>query len=209
MAFSRSIQVNGVTYRRHEAVGISHELGARTVVHVRSTERADGGGLALDTWHEHGLDDAMGFEAAEAWLMGIEAFAEHEDPYREAVEQFAPTLDDGQASAVPWAYPEWGAEGSYAAGERVRHGGTLYKCLQAHDAQASWSPDAAPSLWTRVLAEPQGDGGEPGYPEWAQPDSTNPYMAGDRVTHGGRAWESQWDNNVHEPGVAGWAEIAA
>lgn len=197
--FTRSIQRNGTTYRRHEAVGISHELGSRTVVHVRSTETADGGGMTSDTWHEHELDDSMGFEAAEEWLMTLDAFAEHEDPYQEAIEQLAPTLDDEQASTVAWAYPEWAADGSYAAGDRVRHDGELYRCLQAHDAQESWSPDVAASLWARVLS---GQGDE--VPEWVQPDSTNPYMAGDHVMHEGIEYVSTVDNNVWAPDVYGW-----
>ena len=43
--------------------------------------------------------------------------------------------------------------------------------------------------------------------EWAQPDSTNPYMKGDRVTHNGHTWESDIDNNVWEPSVYGWTQI--
>ena len=45
-------------------------------------------------------------------------------------------------------------------------------------------------------------------PEWEQPDSTNPYMKGDKVTHGGKTWVSDIDNNVWEPGVYGWSEEA-
>lgn len=34
------------------------------------------------------------------------------------------------------------------------------------------------------------------------PGATNPYMAGDKVTHGGKTWESTIDGNVWEP----WAQ---
>ena len=44
-------------------------------------------------------------------------------------------------------------------------------------------------------------------PEWEQPDSTNPYMMGDKVTHNEKTWESTVDNNVWEPGVYGWFQI--
>lgn len=44
-------------------------------------------------------------------------------------------------------------------------------------------------------------------PAWQQPDSTNPYMTGDKVTHGGKTWRSTCDNNVWEPGVYGWEEV--
>ena len=41
---------------------------------------------------------------------------------------------------------------------------------------------------------------------WERPESTNPYMKGDKVTHAGRTWVSTIDNNVWEPGVYGWEE---
>ena len=44
-------------------------------------------------------------------------------------------------------------------------------------------------------------------PEWEQPDSTNPYSAGDKVMHNGKTWVSDIDNNVWEPGVYGWTEL--
>lgn len=44
-------------------------------------------------------------------------------------------------------------------------------------------------------------------PEWEQPDSTNPYAKGDKVTHNGKTWQSTTDNNVWEPGVYGWEEV--
>ena len=33
-------------------------------------------------------------------------------------------------------------------------------------------------------------------PEWEQPDSTNPYVKGDKVTHNGKTWISTADGNV-------------
>lgn len=106
---------------------------------------------------------------------------------------------DEQALAVPALYPAWREGASYATGERVQYDGALYKVLQDHDAQADWTPEAAPSLFAQVLI-PDADV----IPEWVQPDSTNPYMAGDKVTHNGSTWESLIDNNVWEPGVYGW-----
>ena len=92
---------------------------------------------------------------------------------------------------------------SYAAGDRIQYNGKLYKCLQVHTAQADWNPIDAPSLWAEVLAGQ--DGTEIG--EWRQPDSTNPYMRGDRVSYNGKTYESEVDNNVWAPGVYGWVEI--
>lgn len=115
----------------------------------------------------------------------------------------ATALTDEQAVSVAAFFPEWAAGTGYAKGDRVTHGGVLFTCLQAHESQVGWEPGAAPSLWAEVLA---GQGGtEVG--EWKQPESTNPYMKGDRVIHNGKTWECSIDNNVWEPGVYGWAEV--
>ena len=82
------------------------------------------------------------------------------------------------------------------------HGGVLYKVLQGHTSQETWKPDASPSLFAKVLITDSGV-----IPAWAQPNSTNAYMAGDKVTHNGKTWESDIDNNVWEPGVYGWSEV--
>lgn len=120
---------------------------------------------------------------------------------RAAMDAAAAALTDDEALKAAALYPAWSAQDTYDAGERVRFDGTLYKCVQAHAAQPDWTPTAAPSLWTKVLVS---DTGEP--LPWEQPESTNPYMQGDKVTHGGKTWVSTIDNNVWEPGVYGWEE---
>ena len=65
-----------------------------------------------------------------------------------------------------------------------------------------WTPTEAPSLFAKVLI-PDPDV----IPKWEQPDSTNPYSKGDKVTHAGKTWESDLDGNVWAPGVYGWTEI--
>lgn len=121
---------------------------------------------------------------------------------RAAIEVAAESYDDATAAEYPELYPAWDSAVVYAAETRVQYQGVLYKCLQDHAAQADWTPDAAPSLWAKVLiSDPEV------IQEWEQPDSTNPYMAGDKVTHNGKTWVSEVDNNVWEPGVYGWAEM--
>lgn len=111
-------------------------------------------------------------------------------------------LDDTVALENTELFPAWHTDTAYAVGDRVRHDGILYKCLIAHTSQSDWIPSNAVSLWARVLIpDPEV------IPEWVQPDSTNPYMAGDRVTYDGKTWESTVDNNVWQPGVYGWVEI--
>lgn len=108
---------------------------------------------------------------------------------------------DEQALSVPVLYPAWRSGVDYVTGQRVLHGGVLYKALQDHTSQDDWTPDAAPSLFAKVLI-PDAET----IPEWEQPDSTNPYSKGDKVTHNGKTWISDIDNNVWEPGVYGWTE---
>lgn len=112
------------------------------------------------------------------------------------------TLDDNTALRMVEFYPEWAANTDYTAGYKVQYGGKLWRCVQAHTSQNGWEPNIAPSLWAKVLIPD-----ETVIPEWEQPDSTNPYSAGDKVTHNGKTWVSNIDNNVWEPGVYGWTEI--
>lgn len=125
--------------------------------------------------------------------------AERMLPY---IQKGAQMLGDTDALEIKTVYPEWDATATYEVNSKVLYNNILYKCLQAHTAQETWTPTDAPSLWTKVLIP------EPGViPEWEQPESTNPYMAGDKVTHNGKTWVSTTDNNVWEPGVYGWDEI--
>ena len=121
---------------------------------------------------------------------------------RKLIEQTAVNLSDEEALTGVELFPNWNETSIYSVGDRVRYEGTLYKCLQAHTAQATWTPTDAPSLWAEVLIP------DPSViPEWKQPDSTNPYMMGDKVTHLGKTWISDIDNNVWEPSVYGWSEV--
>ena len=121
---------------------------------------------------------------------------------RTQIEQLAQTLDDSVALDYVELFTSWATDTTYEAGARVRYNGILYKCLQTHTSQSTWTPADAPSLWAQVLIpDPEV------IPEWIQPDSTNPYMKGDKVTHNGKTWICNVDNNVWEPGVYGWDEI--
>ena len=109
---------------------------------------------------------------------------------------------DEKAILAPELFDRWSAESvAYAAGDRVRYGDLLYKCLTAHTSQESWTPDAAPSLWVRI------DDPAVEWPEWRQPQgSTDAYAKGAKVSHNGKRWISDLDANVWEPGVYGWTE---
>lgn len=98
----------------------------------------------------------------------------------------------------PWAYPV-----DYKTGNIREHGGKLYRCLQNHTSQETWTPDAALSLWVGI-SDPAEE-----WPAWSQPvGSTDAYAKGAQVSHNGKHWTSDVDANVWEPGVYGWTEAA-
>lgn len=120
---------------------------------------------------------------------------------RALIEKSATLLDDEDALKGVELFPKWAENKAYAIGDRVRYDGILYKCLIAHTSQSDWIPSDAVSLWTRVLIpDPEV------IPEWEQPESTNPYMKGDKVRHIGKVWVSDIDYNVYEPPTM-WSEV--
>ena len=124
---------------------------------------------------------------------------------RPYIEKAAISLSDEDALEAANLFPNWAESKAYAVDERVRYNGLLYKCLIAHTSQANWTPDAAPSLWAKVLIPDENV-----IPDWEQPDSTNPYMTGDKVMFEGHVYESAIDNNIWSPSAypAGWVLIS-
>ena len=120
-----------------------------------------------------------------------------------------PNLSDEQALQVPLMFPKWQANKEYVAGDRVLYLGVLYKVLQAHTSQQGWEPDIAPSLFAKNLIVKDEEGEQVDIPEWVQPDSTNPYMIGDKVKFEGKIYQSLIDNNVWAPTAypQGWKEV--
>lgn len=111
----------------------------------------------------------------------------------------AGTIDEVTAAEHTSVFSEWEPDVNYAVGNLRRYCEKLYKCIQAHRSQSDWTPDVAVSLWAKA-----GDPAEE-WPEWSQPiGAQDAYMSGDKVTHNGKHWVSNADNNVWEPGVYGW-----
>lgn len=137
------------------------------------------------------------------------AIIERARALRSKIEELASDhIEDSDATSYTELFPSWDGNGkAYAAGDRVRYNGTLYKVLQAHTSQPDWTPDAATSLYSEVLIP------DPTViPVWRQPDSSNPYMTGDKVHYpdeNGSVYESTIDNNVWSPAdyPAGWKEV--
>lgn len=114
------------------------------------------------------------------------------------------------ATVVPVdGYPVWQQPTStnpYMAGDKVVHGDSIWVSTIDYNVWApgvyGWDvyiePEPEPEPTPEPEPEPQT------YPEWSQPDSTNPYMMGDRVTFEGAVYESTVDNNVWAPNVYGW-----
>ena len=124
--------------------------------------------------------------------------------FRERIEDASQSLPDGKAQDSVALYPHWSSDAHYETNYRVQYNDVVYKCLQSHDAQPTWTPTDAHSLWAKVLV-PSPDV----IPDWEQPDSTNAYMTGDKVRYNGHIYESLIDNNVWSPEAypAGWKEI--
>ena len=122
---------------------------------------------------------------------------------RDGMQALARTAPDAVLLAQPMVmYDEWSAESvEYVSGDIRQYNGLLYRCVQAHTSQATWTPEAAASLWTRI-ADPAQE-----WPEWIQPTGAhNAYAQGAKVSHNGKHWISDVDANVWEPGVYGWTE---
>lgn len=69
---------------------------------------------------------------------------------RREVEVLLPNLTDEDAVKVPNLYPAFAVGKNYKVGERLSYNGVLYRVLQAHTSQATWTPGAAHSLFEKV-----------------------------------------------------------
>lgn len=110
-------------------------------------------------------------------------------------------FDDATITEHAEQFPRWAALVSYTKSAIVQYENRLYRCIQAHTSQQTWTPDAAASLWTQI-----GDPTEE-WPAWSQPiGAHDAYPIGAKVSHNESHWVSAVDHNVWEPGVYGWEE---
>lgn len=116
--------------------------------------------------------------------------------FRKMMESHADSLTDEKILEVPVFVEHWASGVTYQTGKRLNYNGVIYKVLQNHTSQSDWKPDETSSLYAKVLIPDSTV-----IPEWEQPESTNAYMTGDKVTHNGITYESLIDNNVWEPGT--------
>ena len=121
---------------------------------------------------------------------------------RALIVKAAKSLADADAFHGKELFDFWTVDTAYAVGDRRRYGEELYKCLTTHISQETWKPDVSPSLWVRI------DDPSVEWPDWIQPTgATDAYAKGAKVSHLGKHWVSDYDNNVWEPSVFGWSEV--
>lgn len=120
---------------------------------------------------------------------------------RPIIEKAAVSLSDEDAIGCVELFPAWAADADYTTDERIRYGGKLYRCVQAHKSQADWTPPSTPALWTEVAAP-----GE--IPVWRQPTGAqDAYRIGDKVHYpdiNGPIYECTSDYNIYPPDQFGW-----
>ena len=125
---------------------------------------------------------------------------QHARKLRALIVKASQSLDDESALQGIELFPLWKDDSEYSLGDRIRYKDVLYKCVQAHTSQPSWTPDLTPALWVRVSIDE--------FPEWIQPlGSEDAYRLGDKVSHLEKHWISTIDYNVYEPSVYGWDEV--
>lgn len=179
------------------------ENGFKEIINVVPSYDANTQVVTMDSYTEEATTITVNYVVTAKPLTKEEQL---ENQKKLALTFFAETLTDAQALQVPMLFEEFDGNGvTYEVGKRILYNDILYKVIQAHTSQAEWTPVAAPSLFAKVINETV-DGS---IPEFEQPDSTNPYMKGDRVTFNGKVYESLIDNNVYSPEAypAGWKEI--
>ena len=70
-------------------------------------------------------------------------------------------VDDNTALRMLDFYPEWAAGQDYTAGYKVKRGGKLWSCLQAHTSQTGWEPENVQALWTEICETHNGTLADP------------------------------------------------
>ena len=179
------------------------ENGFKEIINVVPSYDANTQVVTMDSYTEEATTITVNYVVTAKPLTKEEQL---ENQKNLALTFFAETLSDAQALQVPMLFDEFDGNGvKYKAGKRIIYEGVLYKVLQDHTSQEGWTPNAAPSLFAKVINETIT--GE--IPDWEQPDSTNAYMKGNKVKFNGKIYESVIDNNVWSPTAypAGWKEV--
>ena len=68
----------------------------------------------------------------------------------DAIKGVRAILTDEVALEYIALYPDWEIGKDLLVGDRIEHEGKLYKVVQAHTTQESWTPDLTPSLFEPI-----------------------------------------------------------
>lgn len=126
---------------------------------------------------------------------------------REAMDVAGASLTDEMALECVRLYKPWEVGRVVSVGEFLTYGTNsvgdpqLYKVVIEHTAQADWTPDKSPSLFTPIGLDDEG------YPVWSQPTGAHDaYNKGDIVNYNGTLYKSLIDGNTYSPEAypAGW-----
>ena len=205
----------GVIYSRTEAEEIYEELGVNTtseVEELRTSLNAVAATLSDEAAAEHPI-------LFKEWKSGVNYAVNDRIRYRQGLYKvltahtsqdtwtpdaapslFAILLNPDPTIIYDWIQPD--STNGYATGARVRHNGEIWTSTADNNV---WEPGTVNAPWISDSEAQQ----EPTIAEWTQPDSTNPYMTGDRVSYNGDIYESLIDNNIWSPETypAGWQLI--
>lgn len=205
----------GVIYSRTEAEEIYEELGVNTtseVEELRTSLNAVAATLSDETAAEYPI-------LFKEWKSGVNYAVNDRLRYRQGLYKvltahtsqdtwtpdaapslFAILLNPDPTIIYDWIQPD--STNGYATGARVRHNGEIWTSTADNNV---WEPGTVNAPWISDSEAQQ----EPTIAEWTQPDSTNPYMTGDRVLYNGDIYESLIDNNTWSPEAypAGWQLI--
>jgi hypothetical protein len=80
-------------------------------------------------------------------------------------------IPTAQSVSCPQSVAPWTPGTAYAVNQLVSFNGGIFRCLQAHTALSTWSPDVAPSLWASVQC---GSGGNNPTPPPSTPPPSSP-----------------------------------
>lgn len=130
---------------------------------------------------------------------------------RKALQMFAGSLSDEQALEVASVYDAWVVGKQYKVNDLFVYGENdvgdpqLYRVVQAHTAQADWTPNVTASLYKAIGLD------DSGHPVWSQPTGAHDaYNAGDVVNYKGVLYKSLINGNIWAPDQypQGWEVVA-
>lgn len=209
----RVLDEDGVTtaiYAAHAVTELAYTAGgARVVMQVQPIEltEADRLGEQIAAQARTISSHQARIEAQEEQIAGqAGVLAAARVASRRTIAADADAMTPDELAACAPLFDAWADNRAYEAGDIAAHGGALYRCAQAHTAQAGWTPGVSRALWTPLGVRADDPDA---VPAWVQPTgSHDAYPQGAHVMHGGVEWTSDADGNVWEPGVSGWTQVA-